>query len=314
MNPLTARPYHSRMYAEPPGFDRAALAGALRAGWGIEVAEMRYQPIGFGTHHYRVRGADGRDWFVNVDVLAAKAWLGGDETAALRGLARSFGTAAALREAGLEFIHAPRRTVDGDCLVPLAGGYAVSVSEVIEIASGKPDQRSVLAALGRMHATEVPAGLPRKDTLAVPLRQEFADPAATWAGGPYAEPARQLIAAHADRIRAKFDRYDALVPQVLSTSDSWVVTHGEPHSGNVLCAGDGGIRLVDWDTVALAPRERDLWLAAPGTTEGDPAALELYRLRWTLTEICIYTVQFRAPHRDDENTRAAWRGLRYEVE
>ena len=111
-----------------------------------------------------------------------------------------------------------------------------------------------------------------------------------------------------------FDRYDALVPPVLSTSDIWVVTHGEPHSGNVLRTVDGGIRFVDWDTVALAPRERDLWLAAPGTAEGDPAALELYRLRWTLTEICIYTVLFRAPHRDDENTRAAWRGLRHEVE
>jgi spectinomycin phosphotransferase len=302
------------MYAEPPGFDRAALTAALRAGWGIEVAAMRYEPIGFGTHHYRVRDAAGADWFVNVDVLAAKAWLGGDEAAAFRGLARSFGTAAALRDAGLEFIHAPRRTVGGDCLLPLGGGYAVSVCEVLTIAPGKPDPRCVLAALDRMHATKVPAGLPVTDTLAVPLRREFADPAATWAGGPYAEPARRLVATHAGRIGAMFDRYDALVPPVLSTSDSWVVTHGEPHSGNVLRTVDGGIRFVDWDTVALAPRERDLWLAAPGTAEGDPAALELYRLRWTLTEICIYTVLFRAPHRDDENTRAAWRGLRHEVE
>jgi len=30
--------------------------------------------------------------------------------------------------------------------------------------------------------------------------------------------------------------------------------------------------------------------------------------------MCIYTVLFRAPHRDDDSTRAAWRGPRYEVE
>ena len=38
-----------------------------------------------------------------------------------------------------------------------------------------------------------------------------------------------------------------------------VVTHGEPHGGNFLHTG-GGLRLADWDTVALASPERDLWL------------------------------------------------------
>src|SRR5262245_30473921 len=156
MSPLMHRAYHPRMYAEPPGFDRAALVAAVRVGWGIEVARMRYEPIGFGTHHYRVRDADGRDWFVNVDVPAAKAWLGSEEATAFQGLACSFGTAAALRDAGLEFVHAPRRTVDGGCLVGLDGGYAVSVCEVIEGAvRSDGDRTGVLAVLDRMHAATV---------------------------------------------------------------------------------------------------------------------------------------------------------------
>ncbi|MFG2077560.1 phosphotransferase family protein [Nonomuraea maritima] len=37
-----------------------------------------------------------------------------------------------------------------------------------------------------------------------------------------------------------------------------VLTHGEPHPGNVLRAGSRTL-LVDWDTVGTAPPERDLW-------------------------------------------------------
>jgi aminoglycoside phosphotransferase (APT) family kinase protein len=39
-----------------------------------------------------------------------------------------------------------------------------------------------------------------------------------------------------------------------------VLTHGEPHGANVLL-GEGGLSLVDWDTVGIAEPERDLWFA-----------------------------------------------------
>jgi spectinomycin phosphotransferase len=38
-----------------------------------------------------------------------------------------------------------------------------------------------------------------------------------------------------------------------------VLTHGEPHPANLLSAG-GSLLLIDWDTVGLAPPERDLSL------------------------------------------------------
>ncbi len=317
------------MFAEPGGFDRDELALTLSAEWGVDVAELNYVPVGFGTHHYRVDGAEGNRWFVNVDRLADKTWIGNEDAEVVDALERALGTAAILREAGLEFVHGPTRRTSGRCVATMSG-YAVSVFGFLDgtgHAYGEfPDvalRRRVLSSLGRMHrATHVvPPELPRRDSLTIPNRRRF-DAALSelekpWSAGPYGESARQLIRDRAGAIGDMFARYDALVPPVLSTVDSWAVTHGEPHAGNVMTV-DGGIALVDWDTVMLAPRERDLWMIEPrdsddraayGVVETNEAAMELYRLWWDLSEICGYTTQFQAPHAHDENTKVAWRSL-----
>src|SRR4029077_13351490 len=81
------------------------------------------------------------------------------------------------------------------------------------------------------------------------------------------------------------------------SAEGLVITHGEPHPGNIirvapnadadgLAAADdaaagatggagpasGAIMLIDWDTVGLAPPERDLWMAAHQTRAGRPRA------------------------------------------
>jgi spectinomycin phosphotransferase len=320
------------MFAEPARFDRDELARIISTEWDIEVARLSYVPVGFGTHHYRMDGIAGSRWFVNVDRLTDKTWLGGTDDEVVDALERALGTAAALREAGLAFVHGPTRRTDGRCVARM-GAYAVSVFGFLD-GTGQPYgefadttlRRRVLWSLGRMHgATHAlrPADLPRRDSVRIPSRALFdvalAELDEPWSGGPYAESARQLIRARTGRIDEMFARYDELVPCVLSTVDDWVVTHGEPHAGNVMTAG-GGIALIDWDTVALAPRERDLWMIEPrdapdwtayGAAGGvDTSALELYRLWWSLSEICGYTTEFRSAHVDDENARVAWRSLR----
>jgi len=321
------------MFAEPTGFDRDELARTLRAEWGIEVSQLRYEPVGFGTHHYQALADDGTEWFVNVDELAAKTWLGTGDSQVISGLEKALGTAAALRGVGLEFVHAPHRRTNGGFVAAITGGYAISLFSFIEGTSHPYGEffddhlrRKVLAALGNMHTAtgKLPPDVPARDSLEVPQRQELFealhDPRPVWTGGPYAEPAGALIRTHTAEIRNRFAHYDALVPTVMSTSGGWVVTHGEPHAGNVMRTNDGDIRLIDWDTAALAPRERDLWMIEPRDDEDwaayncatgvDPAAIELYRQWWKLSEICGYTAMLRAPHVDDENTRIAWRELR----
>ncbi|MEU5862888.1 hypothetical protein ABZ815_17045 [Nonomuraea sp. NPDC047529] len=95
--------------------------------------------------------------------------------------------------------------------------------------------------------------------------------------------------------------------------------HGEPHPGNLL-RHRGRCLLVDWDTVGLAVPERDLWLvartpddlaryaAATGRTP-DPAALALYRLRWSLDDVAGYVAWFRAPHGHTRDAELSWQFL-----
>ena len=85
----------------------------------------------------------------------------------------------------------------------------------------------------------------------------------------------------------------------------------------------GELRLVDWDTTLIAPRERDLWMVlddqmtgwdeyreAAGRVRLNEETLGLYRERWALAEICIYVAEFRRPHEETEDTRVSWHELR----
>ena len=141
-----------------------------------------------------------------------------------------------------------------------------------------------------------------------------------WAAGPYAEPARKLLATHVDRLDATLRRYDQLAAEVAGSPHRLVLTHGEPHPGNTITTTDGVV-LIDWDTTLVAPPERDLWSLAgedprvlddyeekTGETP-DVKALMLYRLWWDLAEISGYLKLFRRPHRATEDTRLAWDSL-----
>jgi hypothetical protein len=99
--------------------------------------------------------------------------------------------------------------------------------------------------------------------------------------------------------------------RLAATTDpaTWVTTHGEPHERNLLVGPDGPL-LVDWETVLLAPRERDL---RPCGLPGDPDLLRMFDLEWRLDEISQYAAWFEQPHGDGEDDRVSLGGLRHEL-
>lgn len=316
------------MRSLPDALREGELLACLAEGWGLEVASARYRPVGFGSYHWDVTDAAGLRHFVTVDDLDHKGWLGHDRNSAFEGLRAAFDAALALRgEGGLPFVVAPTPATRGETVRRLDPRYAVALFPLVD---GSPDRApgpraDVVRMLAELHgATRVALPFARRRHLELPERphleaalRELDRP---WTGGPFSEPARHLLARHAEGLVRRLETFDRLAAGAADDDANLVVTHGEPHWANVLRSA-GRLLLVDWDTVGLASPERDLChvtsdpheLALYEDVTGRPVdrtALALYRLRWDLDDISIYTLQFRSAHTRTPDTQKAWRNLR----
>ena len=323
------------MLTPPTDLDPDALVEPLRH-WQLDEARLEYLTVGFGSHHWRADTPDGRRAFVTVDDLVAGFLASGDAAATFAALERAYRTATALAEGGLEFVLAPLPDTGGAVARRVGERYAVSVAQFIEGTSKsfgdyetKGERRRVAALVGRLHAAGegVPAGLPRRDELAIPSRsilEEALDSLSVpWLTGPFAEPARALLAARAAELRRSLRAHDERAARLRARANAWVITHGEPHRANVVVDTAGAPHLVDWDTTLVAPRERDLWhvldgaltgweeyRAAAGDVELDREALGHYREAWDLADVAAFVAGFRRPHGEDDNATAAFGHLR----
>ena len=308
---------------------------ALADGWGLSAETLRYAPVGGGSYHWIVTSGPGEQWFVTVDDLDDKGWLGRTRPAVFAGLRAALDASVTLRrEVGLGFVAAPVPALDGQSLRPLGDAYTVAVFPFLHGSPGEwdkpltaPDLDELVAMLAALHRVDPAAvRLQRRevelswpDDLELALR-ELGRP---WTGGPFAEPARELLAGAAGPVRRGLDTLDRWARarfSATSAAENLVITHGEPHPGNVVHSADG-LLLIDWDTVALAPPERDLWSVA--TESGDEtrryteltgrpvdmAAIELYQLRWALDDLSCFIRDLRAPHHRTPGTEHAWEAL-----
>jgi spectinomycin phosphotransferase len=315
----------------PAGIGERELKRALADGWHIHAETIQYAPVGGGSYHWVVRDDQDRRWFATVDDLEDKSWLGNDPVTVGAGLRAAMDTAWALRhQARLGFVAAPTPDRRGATVAPLGDKHAVTVFPFIDGTSGEfgaelpaAERTRLVEMLAALHrATPAATGarlahveLPQRDGLETALN-EIGRP---WQGGPFAEPARALLSAAAGQLWQLLGTFDQLADRVKGTSEL-VVTHGEPHPANVLRVGADRM-LIDWDTVGLARPERDLWWAISGPGEDsrryqeatgmavDPAALEFYRLRWTLDDASSFVSELRAEHRRTAHTEHVWRAL-----
>lgn len=287
------------------------VLAALREHWELDVDDAEHLPVGFGAHHWVASSGGRRAWFVTLDGLLPRHSADSLEAA--------YAGAAAL--AGrLDFVLACLQRPSGEFTVAFADG-ALSVAPWLDGSSSDgtwtdDDVRATTAMLDRLHATSV-AGLPPWEPLladpsvfADGLAASLAQP---WDTGPFGEAARQALDQQIGDIRRWAGRYDDLASRALDRRDTWVPTHGEPDPSNQLVV-HGHRFLVDWESLELAPRERDLWALGPGwessySSRPDPALLELFDLQWRLDEIGCYATRFSAPHTGSESDQVAIQAL-----
>ena len=315
----------------PDGIDDGRLSRALEQHWGLAPAQLGYLPVGFGDHHWDLTDAAARRWFVTVAELAP-AWRGTGPAAGYADLQATMDTVTALAGAGLEFAVAPVPTTGGHALAPLGDEHAIAVFPYLDGDAGGElpprDRLALIDTLARLHnatplATRTaPArrpDLPPRPVLEAALG-ELSQP---WHGGPFSEPARQLVARHASTLGQALASFDQLAREAARRGPS-VITHGEPHSDNILRL-TGRLYLIDWGSAGLALPERDLWDLADADGRAadryaeltgrrvNTAMMRMYQLRWSLEEIMLSVRQFRGPHERNGDTELAWEAFTEET-
>ena len=323
------------MKTQPPDLGWEVIANALSLHWGIDDVSLTYVPLGFGSHHWVANEPCGRKWLVTIDDLR-NHHLADLPAAAFEALVVAFRTAVALRDmAGLRFVVGPMVNGNGGCVVRMDQHYAMVVFPHLDVEPSDfgefrnlADRDDAMRLIGAVHnATSiVPLDALRRDTLEIFNRAGLFDALSTmdleWDSGPYATRAQGFLRDRGALVFRKFERFDRLVRSVAGDHSEWVLTHGEPHAGNVIRTWTGDLVVVDWDTVAYAPRERDLWMmvndASPdwsaygdvtGVSSLSQAALDAYRLHWDLREIAIYVSWLRQSHGQTEEMEIAWSSL-----
>jgi spectinomycin phosphotransferase len=305
--------------AAPEGVETGAVVDALRHGWDFDANAAEYAPVGGGSYHWIVADTAGRRGFVSVDDLDNKAWLGDTRDEAFDGLRCALDTAVALRGSGLSFVVAPTRARSGASLLRLDMRYSLALFPFVDGEAGEfgrynnDDERcGVAALLAELHGATASCASARTAGFDLPgrhhLEAALAERDTAWTGGPLSEPSRAAIVAGAHDLAELIALADRLAADARTRDRGFVVTHGEPHAANVIRSGERQL-LVDWDTVALGPPERDLWMVdardAYERAAGrrlDDAALDFFRLTWDLKDVAEYLNVLRRPHREDEDT------------
>lgn len=316
------------MRDEPADLAPDQVAAALSTYWGIE-ADLEYAPVGHGGYHWTARERSGGQWFVTADPRVGKAF---DQVLA------GYQTAARLRSQGLEFVHTPTPDRSGQLWRRIAPGWAISVARWLD--GRQPDywtaERVQVAGLvGRLHAySPAPDGTPSWEPPdhAEPVHDLLGTLDKPWADGPYGESARRLLVRSTAGIEALLRHLEQLIDRLEATDEPWVITHGEPHAGDVLVDESGGMHLIDWDDICLAPRERDLRILlhghhhAPLAWDNDDVVaayqrtagpfqprdfvLELFRADWALAAVRSSQL-LQQPHHDTADTAARLRELAF---
>ena len=177
--------------------------------------------------------------------------------------------------------------------------------------------------LAKLHGSTAETHLVSRRRIALPDRRRLEaaldDVDRPWDGGPLSEAARRELGRHVDAVGRALRHLDELTSRLERRDTHLVVTHGEPHPGNLIETPDGQV-MIDWDTVGLARPERDLWMIADSDVVAayrdltgivlEREALIAYGLLWALTDVAAFTVQLRGEHELDADGEHALDGLR----
>jgi spectinomycin phosphotransferase len=292
---------------EKPDINDAKIIACLRDSYGLNIAQVEFLPLGAdpNTAVYRVV-ADATHYFLKL--------RSGEFAEA------SVIVPALLHQGGMTQVIAPITTQTGQLwgqldnfaviLYPFVegqNGYEIALTDQHWIEFGR--------ALKSLHTVTLPSPVTdriQRENYSDHWRETVKDFLVQVEATVYSDPVSAQLAAllttHKPVIDHLVNRAEQLVALLQTDSPPFVACHADIHAGNFLITPDGTLYIVDWDTLLLAPKERDLMFVGGalqgggrtpqeeerlfyqgyGQTEIDSIALAYYRYERIVQDIAAY--------------------------
>lgn len=248
---------------EKPDIADADILACLRREHGLNVTRITFLPLGAdrGTAVYRAV-TDAADYFV-------KLRSGGfDEMTIL--------VPKLLHDQGIRQVIAPLATQSAQLWTPL-GDFALTVSPFIEGCDAYEvdlidDQWVEFGrVLNAIHAAQIPATVLeriRREDFSADWRERVRRYMGLIEESHFDDPVAAAVAAFLHERRELVERLvvraETLGMVLQRRSLPFILCHADIHAGNLLITPGGQVYIVDWDTLILAPKERDLMYPGGG--------------------------------------------------
>lgn len=289
------------MLEPPPDVTDADVLALVRTHWEPRADAVEHLPVGWGAHHWRVDVGGTPALFLTLDPDLPRHTR--------ESLEAAYASAAAL---DLDVVWPSLPHGDGEFTVPL-GARTASVTRWLDGARPPASVDELPRLLEGLHRAPVPTTARAWSTEIAPdladrLRDLLQQP---W-DAPLGAAARDLLLARLTDLGRWTREHARLVD--LADPSTYVVTHGEPGVHNQWLARDR-VWLLDWESLLLAPRERDLATLVQEGRAGAPdrEMVRLFDLEWRLSEIWSFARWLQGPHTGDADDRTALGGLTDEL-
>ncbi|MDR7254741.1 spectinomycin phosphotransferase [Nocardioides sp. BE266] len=289
------------MLEPPPDVTDADVLEVVRHHWEPRADAVEHLAVGWGAHHWRVDMAGEPTLFATLDPDLPR------HTA--ESLEGAYAAAAAL---DLDFVWPSLPAVGGSFTVP-CGPRTASVTRWLEGERPAESVAELPDLLASLHAAAPPSAAPVWSTEIDPgLADHLRDLLVEDWPEPLGPAARELVVTRLAQVGGWAREHARLL--ALADPASYVVTHGEPHVRNQWLA-HGRTFLIDWESLKLAPRERDLatLVHERRDVDHDPQMVRLFDLEWRLSEIWSFAQWLQGPHAGDADDHTALGGLTEEL-
>jgi spectinomycin phosphotransferase len=250
---------------ESPDVQDAQITACLEAAYGLSITEIAFLPLGadVDTAVYRVVADDTTPYFLKL-----RRGLFPEVTVTIPHW---------LAEAGMQHLISPLATQTTGALWAQLAPFTVILYPFVtgrsgwEVELSPPQWIEFGVGLQALHTSVVPSELIRtiphetytpvwRDRVTAFLRQ-LADHGID---DPIAANLVRLLRAKQATIQSVVVRAEQLARLLVHQPLARCLCHGDIHAGNVLIDTTDRLYLVDWDTLVMAPKERDLMCIGGG--------------------------------------------------